>query len=202
MAVRKQRHYRVCVEQRLALDIGMRHRDVEQPEVELPRAQAPDLLQRGDMRDLELKARLTRGEGGQESLQSVERHGRRRADPHHRPRPRGTSGFGHGVLERSQHAPCLAGERKPGRGWDDRAAGALKELDAELVLEPADRLREGRLRDPQARGRSAEVKLLHDREVVPEMSKLDRGVHTSPNGSGSSDSRETLGPLCPKRTGL
>ena len=196
MAVRKHRHYRVCVEQQLALEIGMRQRDVEQPEVELPRPQALDLLQRGDMRDLELKARLTRGEGGQESLQSVERHGRRRADPHHRPRPRGTSGFGHGVLERSQHAPRLAGERRPrpglGRqsGWC--AEGAGRRAPPRACGSPA---RGAVERSPGARPLGRSEAPPRPRGSTGDVEARSRG-HTSPNGSESSDSPETLGPLC------
>jgi len=72
--------------------------------------------------------------------------------------------------------PRLLEERAAGDGERDAALRAVEELDAQLLLELAHLLADGRLRDVKPVGCTAEVQLLGDRHEVPEMTKF----HCSP----------------------
>jgi hypothetical protein len=79
------------------------------------------------------------------------------------------------VIERVEHASRLLCERHARGGRRDDATRAIEKLDAELLLELADGLRERRLCDVKPFRRMAEVELLTDGEEVPQVSQVDRG---------------------------
>jgi hypothetical protein len=66
----------------------------------------------------------------------------------------------------------MLGEDPSRIGWRDDAARPPEQGDAQLVLEPSDRLGERWLSDVQPVGRAAEVELLEDGEEVPEVAEL------------------------------
>src|SRR6266508_3600242 len=72
----------------------------------------------------------------------------------------GSLGAAGGGADRVNGAACLFQQHLPGLGQGDAAGGALQQPDAELGLELADGLGQGRLRHAQPRGRAAEVQLL------------------------------------------
>lgn len=59
-------------------------------------------------------------------------------------------------------------------------ARAMEKLHAEVVFELTDRLRKRRLGDVQALGGLAEMKLLADRDEIPQVTKLDPFGRTAP----------------------
>ena len=63
-------------------------------------------------------------------------------------------------------------QRRAGRRQPHLARGALDQLDAELVLEPRDGLRDGLLADAEARGGAGEAALLGDRDEGPQLAQL------------------------------
>jgi hypothetical protein len=72
----------------------------------------------------------------------------------------------------------LAAEPLAGRGEADAPRGAVDELDAELGLELAQALADPRLRETDALGGAAEVKLVGEREEHPDLAELDRLPHS------------------------
>jgi hypothetical protein len=69
--------------------------------------------------------------------------------------------------------PRLLGQDVCRQGRPHGAARPGEELDPELALELADRLRERRLRDVEALGGTAEVKLLVDRKEIPQLPNVN-----------------------------
>ena len=78
------------------------------------------------------------------------------------------------AVELGDHPPRPGGDRLPGLGRRDPPAGALEELGAELGLEPADLVRERRLRDVQLLGGAGEVAMAGDGLDVGELAQLHR----------------------------
>src|SRR5919206_2099085 len=77
-------------------------------------------------------------------------------------------------LHVGEHLAGLLREDAPRLGELHHAARPLEELHAELGLELANRLRQGRLRDVELPGRPPEVELLAHREEVAQVPELDR----------------------------
>jgi len=75
--------------------------------------------------------------------------------------------LGHVGLD--QHAPRLVEHRRAGIGEGDVAVRAGEQRDTELVLELADLLADGRLRDVQPLGCPTEMQLLRDGHEVLQM---------------------------------
>ena len=73
-----------------------------------------------------------------------------------------------------QHSARLVQECPSRRRQLHAAPGAVEQGDAKLPLEVADLLAQWRLRDVEARRRTAEVQLLGDGHEVPEVTKLHR----------------------------
>ena len=76
------------------------------------------------------------------------------------------------ALDLGEDPPRTLGDRAPGVGGDDAAAGALEELDAQLGLEPAHLVRERGLRDVQLLRGAGEVAMPVDGLDVPELAQL------------------------------
>jgi hypothetical protein len=94
----------------------------------------------------------------------------RRGDPITTRTPR----LGDRTVEGRQHVPGFEREGGPRLGQRDHPARTLEQRDAELLLEPADGLRQRGLRQMQARCSAPEMQLLADGDEVPEVSKLHR----------------------------
>jgi hypothetical protein len=90
-------------------------------------------------------------------------------------RPTGAARLRDREVEAGEHRAGVLREGPSRLGRRDDAARPPEQLDAELLLEPANRLRQRRLRDVQPLGRPPEVQLLEDGEEVAEMAQLDRG---------------------------
>ena len=76
------------------------------------------------------------------------------------------------LQHRRQRGARVREQRLARRRQRDRAAVAQEDALAQLGLEPADLLRDRRLRDLQPLGRAREVRLLGDRDEVGELSKF------------------------------
>ena len=79
-----------------------------------------------------------------------------------------------GARERREHPLGLGTEGTAGLGEDDAAADAREQLDAELRLERAHLLREGRLGEVELAGRAAERAVLGRGEEVGELLQSHR----------------------------
>ena len=90
-------------------------------------------------------------------LEPPRRRGAERAERHLAAAHRGElADAARRVLERAQARGGVLGEGVPGVGRDDAAPGAHEQVGAERVLELADLLGDGGLRDPQGVRRGAE----------------------------------------------
>ena len=79
------------------------------------------------------------------------------------------------ALHGPQDVTCFDEKPFARRGERDLAAGALEQAQAEVLLELADALREGRRRDVQPSGSAPEVTLLGDGHEVPEVAHVGAG---------------------------
>lgn len=138
-----------------------------------PVAQQPRLLADLAQQDVDRRRAGFAGERVEEPLQQfVGRPGLRHQ--HQRPvRVRGPArparGGRDGVESRSglvEHHPARVGEHRA-------TAVPVEKPDAEPVLQPADRARQRRLRDPEPVGGTSEVQFLGDGDEVPEFAGLE-----------------------------
>ncbi|GBH28133.1 hypothetical protein BvRS1_51820 [Burkholderia vietnamiensis] len=74
-------------------------------------------------------------------------------------------------------------------------AAPLDQLAAERVLEPPQRLADGRLRDMQARGRTAHAALLHDHQVSAQQVPVEAVVDEAGEVGAHRGSRLNVGTL-------
>ena len=169
MVLRQEGGERLAGEERLQLDIFDSSGIVEDAELELARSQAPHLLERGQVRHVGPRARVVLLERREKRQQALDRQVRYARDPQRITGAPGPPSLGESHLEAGEHPPRLPREDRPGLRQRDDAARPLEQLDAELGLELADRLRERRLADVQALGRAPEVQLLADREEVAQV---------------------------------
>src|SRR3954453_18643874 len=87
----------------------------------------------------------------------------------------------HGGVGGAQHAARLLEQCSARRGQRDAAVRAVEEPDAELVLELADLLADGRLGDVEPLPGAAEVQLFGDGDEVPEMAEFHRWAPFTPS---------------------
>jgi hypothetical protein len=80
------------------------------------------------------------------------------------------------AVDLGQDAPGSGGDRLAGLGRHDAATRALEELGSQLLLEPLDLVREGRLGDVKLLGGAGEVAMAGDRLGVDQLAKLDRSI--------------------------
>ena len=76
------------------------------------------------------------------------------------------------AVDAGEDAARAGGDGLACLGHDDRAAGALEQLGAELRFEPADLMRERRLGDVQILGGAGEVPVAGNGLDVPELAQL------------------------------
>src|SRR3954469_15351498 len=86
----------------------------------------------------------------------------------------------HGGVGGAQDAARLLEQHNARRGQRDAAVRAVEEPDAELVLELADLLADGRLGDVEPLPGAAEVQLFGDGDEVPEMAEFHRWALFTP----------------------
>jgi hypothetical protein len=87
------------------------------------------------------------------------------------------AGDGGGVVGLPDHRLRFRQERRPLGRQPDAVLAALEELQAQLGLEGADLLAQGRLRDEQAPRGPREVELGRDGEEVPQVPQLHERQH-------------------------
>ena len=75
--------------------------------------------------------------------------------------------------DRVERRAALAEQHATGVGERHAPAVALEELNAEPLLQLADRPRERRLRDPEPRRGASEVQLLGDGDEVPQLAGFE-----------------------------
>ena len=172
MTRRKQRRQRLALEEGEELELLVLLRVVDDPEVELAALEPLHLLRRDEVRDVRYcVAELL--QNPQEPQQTFNRQVRDAADAKRRALLPGAPRFGDGEVERGQDLACLLEEDPPGVGRHHDPARPVEQLDAEIVLELPDRLRQRRLRNVQALGGAAEMELLADRHEVAQVPELD-----------------------------
>ena len=81
------------------------------------------------------------------------------------------------AIERGNHLPGLVGEYPAGVGDGDGATRAHEELDAQLVLQLANRMGERGLGDVEPLGSPTEVQFLADRDEVAQMANINHGTN-------------------------
>ena len=174
-ASRKECRERLALEERLGLDVARVPGVVDDAEVQLAALQTPHLVDGRQMRHLRLVVQeRPRSAPRKQWSRAIGRWGSA-SDPKGGAAAARPAGLGDGDIEAGEGLACLVGQDAAGLGGNDDARRTVQELDTELALELADRLGEGRLRDPQAVGRPAEVQLLHHRQEVAEVPEADRG---------------------------
>jgi len=134
----------------------------------------PELLARL-LADGQLDARVALVEHGQCQRHVDRSHRVHRADRHvTRPDAGQRLHLGVGGVDLGQD-PAGAGDERPARLGDrDPPGGALHQREPDLLLEPADLLRQGGLGDVLARRRPREVLLVGERHEIAQLAKLHK----------------------------
>jgi hypothetical protein len=127
-------------EQRLDVQAGHLADIVEDRDVELPAAQPRDLFRRGEVSHLCVHMGIGRLQRLEEVLQPLERKVRDATRSQDFAEAAGATRLGHRTVEGRQHGHGLVRQRGARFRWCDNATGAAKELNAQLVLELANRL--------------------------------------------------------------
>jgi hypothetical protein len=181
MARRKQRHHRRSGEEGFRLDVRMVSRMVEDAEIKLAPPEAPNLLDRGQVSDSRLNYRVVLLQRVEKAKQAVERKVVDAADPKIYFEGAGAPRLGDGEIEAGKNPACLLREDASCFSRTYNPAGALEELDAKVVFELANRLRQRWLCHVQGLGRAPEVQFLEHCEEIPQMANLDaeRGSATA-----------------------
>jgi hypothetical protein len=169
MTERQEGGERLPGKERLHLDLCMILRVVEDPELQLVRAETAHLIEGAQVSHVYLEVGDPLLQALQQPLHQLEGKLEAAADSNRRADPAGPARLCHGALDLDENLPRLLGEDDAGLGWCHLPTGAVKQLHGESVLELADRLREGGLRDVQSLRSTSEVELLDYREVVTEV---------------------------------
>ena len=185
--------------QRAQRQVVAGHRGPEHPEVEAAVAQ-PTGLRRGEQVGVDLERDLGQvaGEGAGDPRELGEGRRAGEGDPEQaEPAVGDPADAAHAVVERPERAPGLADQELAGGREADLPRGAVEEPGAELGLELADRLGQGRLGDVQALRRSSEVPGLGHRGEAAQVSQLHvasvrSGVGESSVWSSSPPGRTTV----------
>ena len=131
----EERRHRLAVEQRRRLDARVLLGQLEDAEVQRAAAQAPDLLQAGQVRHLGARGGVAGVQRVEEPLQQLEREVRDAADPQPGAGAARPARLGDRPVQAREHRARLLGEDQPGLGGGHAAARALQQLDAQFVLE-------------------------------------------------------------------
>jgi hypothetical protein len=173
MVRRKQRHHRRSCEEGFRLNVRMVSRMVEDAEIELAPTEAPNLFDRGKVSHSRLHRRVVLLQRGEEAKQSLERKVVDATDAEIYCESTRPPRLGDGEIEAGKNPTRLLGEDASCFSWIYNPARALEELDAKVVFELANRLRQRRLCHMQGFGRAPEMQFLEDGEEIPQVANLD-----------------------------
>jgi hypothetical protein len=151
----------------------------EDAEIEIAPAESLNLFGRNEVTHVNFERRFDFVESREEADEPLDREVQCAPDAELRADTAGFARFGECVVESREDAASLVCENTAGLGLRNEAARASEQRYTELVLEFPDRLGQRWLRYVEPLSSPSEVELLADREEIPQMAKLDRGMRRS-----------------------
>lgn len=169
---------RLAPKERLEIEIGELSGPREERDIEPAVAEAPHLLDGVEVCHLDRQAGLAVPELREKSKELFDRQVRVATEANGRARlAAAAASVADRAVERGNHLPGFVGEDPTGVGDCDSATRAHEELDAQLILQLANRMGERGLGDVEPLGSPTEVQFLADRDEVAQMANINHGTN-------------------------